>query len=214
MADQSSNHLDALNDLIRSQLVDVNTCIPATIVAYENGRASVQPTVSKRFADGDVLEFPIIRNVRVCWPSFAGGLAGIKGPVLSGDACLLIFSQQAIDGSDDRRIFDLQDCYAVMMSQGQATQGQSKDNEKMAVYYGNAFVKIDSSGAIEINAPSGLTINAKTTQNGELDVSGDTKINGAVTQTGGDLSSNGIVLDKHRHAGVMNGPSQTSPPIV
>lgn len=207
MAESSNNHVDALLNLIKSQLLDVNTCIPAKIVAYENGRASVQPSVKKQFADGESLEFPIIQNVRVCWPSFAGGAAGIKGPIFAGDPCLLIFSQQAIDGSDDRRIFDLQDCYAVMSNLGTATAEQAKTNETMNVFYGEAFIKIDGSGKIQINAPGGLAINADVTQNGDM------QITGAVEQSGGDLSSNGIILDKHRHAGVMNGPSQTSPPI-
>jgi len=76
MAETSNNPVEALMGLIRAQLLDVNTALPGVIVSYENGLARVAPTVKKRFADGDVLDYPIIPNVRVCWPSFAGGAAG------------------------------------------------------------------------------------------------------------------------------------------
>ena len=38
-------------------------------------------------------------------------------------------------------------------------------------------------------------------------------ITGAITQTGGNLSSNGIVLHTHKHGGVMSGGSQTGTPV-
>ena len=71
--------IDATRRMIAAHVSEVNTCLPGVIVSYSNGRAGVLPSVSKRFADGDVLPYPIIQNVRVCWPSFSGGRAGIKG---------------------------------------------------------------------------------------------------------------------------------------
>ena len=121
MAEESNSAIDALNGMMKSHLADVNTAIPGVIVSYANGLARVAPTGKKRFADGDVLDYPIIPNVRVCWPSFSGGAAGIKGPVKPGDRCLLVFSQQAIDGTDDQRIFDLQDACAIMCDIGNAS---------------------------------------------------------------------------------------------
>ena len=38
-------------------------------------------------------------------------------------------------------------------------------------------------------------------------------ITGAITQTGGNLSSNGIVLHTHKHTGVQAGGSQTGTPV-
>ena len=80
MADQL-DIVDALRKMVDSRLYEVNTSMPGTIVSYAAGRASVQPTPKKRFPDGDVLSFPILQNVQVCWPSFAGGTAGVKGPI-------------------------------------------------------------------------------------------------------------------------------------
>ena len=192
MAEKST--IDTLLDLIKSQLLDVNTAIPGEIVSYSNGIASVRPVAQKRFADGDVLDYPIIRHARVCWPSFAGGTAGIKGPVTPGDRCLLVFAQQAIDGTDDRRTHDLQDAYAVMADLGNAGQSDSGNNSDMTMYHGSGMIRITAEGAINIEAPAGVMIAGK------------------VIQSGGSLTSNGITVDDHVHSGVESGSEKTGGP--
>lgn len=201
MAETSGNTIDALLGLVKSQLMDVNTCMPGIILSYSGGKAKVAPIGKKRYADGDILDYPVIPNVRVCWPSFSGGKAGVKGPVLPGDKCLLIFAQQAVDGSDDRRIFDLQDAYAIMCDIGNVGAGDSSNNNDMTMFFGDAYIRITSSGAMVINAPSGISIESP-----------ETTIMGAVQQNNGVLSSNGVVLDIHTHGGVETGASNTSGP--
>jgi len=222
--------IDALLSLVKAQLLDVNTAIPGTIVSYADGVASVLPTGKKRFADGDALDYPIIPNVRVCWPSFAGGLAGVKGPVLPGDRCLIIVAQQAVDGTDDRRMFDLQDAYAVMVDLGRSGAGDSGNNVEMSIWYGPGNIQITSDGQIKINAPAGVVITTPSTLNtGTLTTEGmltyqagmtgynstggaSATITGPLTQTDGPLSSNGIVLDTHVHGGVQTGGGTTGEP--
>lgn len=185
MAESSNNPVDALLGLIQSQLLDVNTCIPATIVSYANGVARVSPTGKKRFADGDALDYPIIPNVRVCWPSFAGGLAGIRGPVKEGDPCLLVFSQQAVDGSDDRRMFDLQDAYAIMCNIGTVGKSDSVNDNDMTMYFGPAYIRLTEGGELLINAPGGTTINTpNTTHTGNVKTNGNTAIDGTTLSKG------------------------------
>lgn len=229
MSEKSTNPVEALIELIRAQLLDVNTSIPATVVSYSNGIASILPNVKKRFADGDVLDFPVIPNVRVCWPSFSGGVAGVKGPVRPGDQCLLVFSQQAVDGTDDRRMFDLQDAYAVMVDLGRAGPGDSGNNDDMTMFFGSAYIRLTAGGQLLINAPGGTVVDTPSTLNkGTLTTEGlltyqagmagvgggaGTSISGSITQTGGSLSSNGIVLDSHTHSGVQAGGSNTGGPV-
>lgn len=244
MSESSNNPIDALIALIQAQLLDVNTAIPAVIVAYSNGKATVAPLVKKRFADGDVLTFPVIPGVRVCWPSFAGGAAGIKGPVTPGDKCLLVVSQQAVDGTDDRRMFDLQDSYALMTDLGAAGQGDSGNNEDLTMFFGDAYVRLTKSGELKINAPGGTTIDTttftanaeasatvnspQTTTTGALTAQGllsyasgmtgtgggaGTQISGDIDHSGGQISSNGIVLATHAHSGVQGGSSTSGPPV-
>jgi len=229
MAETSNNPVEALLGLVKSQLLDVNTALPGVIVSYENGLARVVPTGKKRFADGDVLDYPIIPNVRVCWPSFAGGTAGVKGPVKPGDKCLLVFSQQAIDGSDDRRMFDLQDAYAVMCDLGNAGAGDSGNNEDMTMFFGPAYIRLTAAGALDINAPGGTTINTPSTHNtGTLTTNGlltyqdgmtgtgggsGTQISGDINHTAGSITSLGKKIDgTHTHGGVQTGGGNTAVP--
>lgn len=188
MSESSNSVIESLQGFINARLLDVNTSIPGVIVSYADGLARVQPTGKKRFADGDTLDYPIIPGVRVCWPSFAGGTAGVKGPIRPGDKCLLVFSQQAIDGTDDMRLFDLSDAYAVMVDLGNVG-GDSGNNDAMTMYFGAASIRITEAGAIVIAAPGG------------------------VESTGGPLSSNGVVLDTHVHSGIQPGPSNTGQPV-
>lgn len=189
MAESSNNPVDALLGLIQSQLLDVNTCLPATIVSYADGVARVSPTGKKRFADGDALDYPIIPNVRVCWPSFAGGLAGIRGPVKEGDPCLLVFSQQAVDGSDDRRMFDLQDAYAIMCNIGTVGKSDSVNDNDMTMYFGPAYIRLTEDGALKINAPGGTTLDTTTLQ---MNASGGTTIDTPSTLNTGTFTTKGL----------------------
>jgi phage baseplate assembly protein V len=43
-------------------------------------------------------------------------------------------------------------------------------------------------------------------------INSETVINGAVTQGGGDMSSNGVVVDKHKHGGVKSGGDTSGGP--
>ena len=195
MAESSNNAIDALNSMMKSHLTDVNTAIPGVIVSYANGLARVAPTGKKRFADGDVLDYPIIPNVRVCWPSFSGGSAGIKGPIKPGDRCLLVFSQQAIDGTDDQRIFDLQDACAIMCDIGNASVSGSTNNDDLTVYFGEAHIRLTASGELIINAPGG------------------TAITGNIAHSGGSITSLGKKIDgEHTHGGVASGGANTAAP--
>lgn len=164
MAEQI-DFVDALRKLIDSKTGEINTSLPGMIVGYSNGRASVQPTPSKRYADGDVLPFPILQNVRVCWPSFAGGMAGVKGPVLPGDKCLIVFAQQAVDGTDDMRRFDISDAYVIPCDLGTAGAGDSGNNDAMTVFYGAGSIRISAGGAVTITAPGGVTVDTPRVSN-------------------------------------------------
>jgi len=230
MSETSNNAVEALQQLIRAQLLDVNTALPATVVSYSNGIARVKPNTQKRFADGDVLDYPIVPNVRVCWPSFNGGNAGIKGPVKAGDQCLLVFSQQAVDDSDDRRMFDLQDAYAVMVDLGRAGASDSGDNTHMTMFHGPAYIRITEAGAIEINAPGSIVVKAPlTTFKGKVTVeqlftymagligsgggASSAAITGNITHTGGTITSLGKNIDgTHTHSGVTAGGDNTGAP--
>lgn len=202
---------EALREFIRSELIDVNTSIEGVIVSYASGKASVRPIGKKRYQDGDALDFPVVTDVPVRWPTFAGGNAGVKGPVQAGDKCILVFSQQAIDGTDDTRRFDLSDCYAVMVDG--STQSQGGNNDDMVMYFGSAYIRLTAAGKLEIVAPAGTETVAPTnlytgaiTGQGGLNISGthpDTgrpsTVTGSIKIINGDVEADNISLKGHGH---------------
>lgn len=210
MAEQTDDTLGAIRALIKSEMIDLNTSIAAEIVSYNAGLASVRPLASKRFQDGDVLPFPIIHAVPVRWPVFNGGTAGFKGPVRVGDKCHLIFAQQAADGSDDLRRFDLSDAYAVMVDNSQTSQGGN--NNDAVMYHGAAYIRIGEGGDIEIVAPGGVTITTPSTKNtGKLETQGRFTYRDGMLGFG-RASSNGFATDEtHTHSGVESGPDTSGP---
>lgn len=200
--------VDAIRKLVDSRLYEVNTSLPATIVSYANGKANVLPTPKRRFSDGDVLDFPIIQNVRVCWPSFSGGTAGVKGAIKAGDKCLLIFAQQATDGTDDTRRFDLSDAYAIMCDLGNVG-GDSGNNEDLTMYFGSAYIRLTPSGKLMINAPAGVEV--QTTANINMKApSGFAVDSGSVgTSFTGQITASGLNLNTHRHSDPQGGTVST-----
>lgn len=233
MSEASTDLVEALSGLVKSHLLEMNTCLPGEIVSYENGYARVKPVAKKRYADGDILDFPVIPKVRICWPTFSGGTAGVKGPVKAGDKCLLVFSQQAIDNGDDRRMFDLTDAYAIMHNLG-TVESQGSNNADMIMWFGSAYIKLTAGGALEINAPAGAKIIAPlTTHEGNVKNTGtltsqglltyqagmagsggigaSAQIDGSITTTG-DVTAGGISLKTHKHGGVQPGSGSTAIP--
>jgi len=223
MAEQTSDGLSALRALIKSELIDLNTSIAAEVVSYSGGVASVRPLASKRFADGDILPFPVIHAVPVRWPVFSGGTCGVRGPIKAGDKCHLVFAQQAADNSDDMRRHDLTDAYALMMDNSAAGQGGNESD--MVVYNGIAYIRFGSAGDVEIVAPGGLTLTAPTTTaTGKFTVKGlFTYLAGLAgfgngSMGGGTLTHNGKNIgSNHTHAGSPTAPvgpvSNTGQPI-
>lgn len=215
MADQL-DIVDALRKMVDSRLYEINTSIPGVIVSYSNGRAKVKPTPKKRFPDGDVLDFPILQNVRVCWPSFSGGTAGVKGPIKPGDKCLIVIAQQAVDGTDDPRRFDMSDAYVIPCDLGSAA-GQSSDNSGMTMFFGSAFIRLTESGALLINAPGGTTVTTPSlTNSGTLTNAGAATLQSTLQAGQSTLSGasiGGISFASHRHTGVATGSGTSGGPI-
>lgn len=224
MAESTDNFLASINALIDSKMLDVNTSINGVIVSYANGLATVQPTGNKLFSDGDALPFPTIMNVPIRWPVFNGGLCGVKGPIVPGDRCIIVFSQQATDGSDDQRRFDLTDAYAIPCDANMA--GQGANNADMIMYFGAASIALTAGGQMIVTAPGGTVFNAPTNQytgsqttqglitgqggfvigggsGATATVTGNVNINGTVTNNGKNIGST------HTHGGVQTGGGTT-----
>lgn len=224
MAEQTDDFVASLKATIKNEMVDINTSLNGEVVSYSNGLASIKPLANKMFDDGDSLPFPIIDNVPIRWTSFNGGKCGIKGPIRKGDKVLLVFSQQAIDGTLDQRRFDLSDAYAIPCDSGQVAQ--SSNNDDMILWFGDAYIKLSANGSLEINAPGGskiITPNNEFTGNNKVDgnqeTSGTTKnvgkttMNGGFDSTGSAKNNNKDIGSTHKHIGVMVGTAVSGIPV-
>lgn len=218
MAENTGDMMAGLRSLIQSEMLDVNTSIDAVVISYKDGLATVRPQANKQFADGDSLPFPDIPNVPIRWPSFNGGQCGIKGPIRAGDRVLVVFAQQATDGTDDMRRFDLSDAYAVPAANPMA--GQGADNDSMVMWFGDAFIRLTAGGQLEINAPGGTVITAPTNEftgtaaiAGELGVAGMTSMNGGFDSTGIATNNGKNIGSTHIHSLVRSGTDPSGPVV-
>jgi len=204
MAEQNDDFVASLRALIKSEMIDVNTSLNGVVVSYANGLAAVKPTANKQYQDGDSLPFPVIYNVPVRWPSFNGGQCGFKGPIKPGDNVLVVFAQQATDGTDDQRRHDLNDAYCVPAHN--ATTAQGGNNDDTVMYFGDAYIKLTSAGAMEVNAPGGCTFSApQSTFIGKLTVSGLFSYLAGMVGLGVSTSNGKNISDSHTHTGVQPG---------
>lgn len=218
MAENNTDLVSSIKNMIQNQVDGVNTSIEAAVVSYANGLATVKPKGNKLYPDGDSLPYPDIYNVPIRWPSFNGGLCGIKGPIRAGDEVLVVFSQQAADGSDDMRRFDLSDAYAIPCSNKIA--GEAVDNDSMVMWFGNAYIRLTADGKLEINAPGGTVITAPTNDfSGDTIISGTAVIVGKTSMDGGFESSGSAtnngkdIGSNHKHSGVRTGTDPSGPPV-
>ncbi|OZN49352.1 Gp138 family membrane-puncturing spike protein [Gallibacterium anatis] len=216
-------------DEISTALSDINVALPGKVIAYDANsvRATVQPSIAKRLANGDQLNAPQIVNVPVIFPTadINGALAQITLPVKSGDGCLLIFAHRSLenwlngskDAPDDPRMFDLSDAFCVM---GGNSRSPAADPVNLCIQYGSGTIKIEPSGNIVINSPDvavttqNFTVTSPTsTFNGNVVVNGgistkgdggDVSISGTIKATD-DVQAGDISLQGHTHTGDSGG---------
>jgi hypothetical protein len=154
MAEDTSDFLASFKNVIQSEMMGLNTSVEGTVESYSGGLATILPDANKYFSDGDVLPFPKLFKVPIRWPSFNGGLCGVKGPIRAGDKVLVVFAQQARDGTDDDRRFDITDAYAIPC--GSAMVGEADDNDNFSLWFLDAYIKITKGGGVKIYAPGGV----------------------------------------------------------
>jgi len=190
MADNNDD-VTALENFIKSTIVDfVNTAISCEVVSYDRGRVTVKPIGDKGYDDGDANSYPTIHNLRMQWPQFDGGRAGIKGPVKPGDRGLMIVCQHANDDSGDNRKYSLVDSYFIP---GGGYSDSVAGNDDLRVYYGDSFFSLTAGGKVTLNAPGGFEVKAPSST-----------FSGTATFTG-DAVAAGISVSKHTHRGDSGG---------
>lgn len=112
---------DSVQKAARNALNGVHTAFPGKIVSYDTGTglATVAPQMKYRAPDGRVLDYPNIYGVPVVFPQAAGQKSTIAIPVKSGDGCLVVIAEQALDywmygqETDTNLAFDLTNAICI-----------------------------------------------------------------------------------------------------
>jgi hypothetical protein len=152
---------DAIVAYVNDALRRVNTVLPGQIDSYDpaSGKASVRPLLREKYADGDVLELPVIDNVPLVFPRT--GEASISLPVARGDGVLLLFCQRSMDtwlssggvaNPDDIRMHSLSDAIAIPGLVPFSVGGSGTTD--LVIQRGSAQFKIDGSDKIAFGTSS------------------------------------------------------------
>lgn len=119
---QKDNLSNVLEQAIRNRLAELQTAAPGQVVSYDykTQKASVQPTINRKYKDGQVSPYPVINNVPVIFPRSGG--ASMTFPVKPGDTVLLVFAARSIDDwlqrggkvdQSDTRMHSINDAIAI-----------------------------------------------------------------------------------------------------
>jgi hypothetical protein len=208
MSSATPDLFQVITEIVRWQLAELNTAIPARVLSYDPATqsADVQPLLKRRLKNGQVLSRAAITGVPVVFPAAGGGI--ITFPIQAGDTVLLIFSQRSIDrwvqsdGGEvdplDNRMHAISDAIAIpgLTSFPNALSG---DTDRVIIKFQGAQIALARDGSVEILAPGGLH------------VVGNVTVTGTITADG-TVIGDGVNLKTHTHPGVQVGGSNTGAP--
>ena len=206
------------------------TSLPVKVVAVKNsglspvGYVDIQPIVQQATAGSNLVDYPLITNA----PYFRlqGGKNAIVIDPHVGDIGTAIFSSRDITSAKrirgtappgSLRKFDLSDAiYTGGILNGTPVQfAHFKDDgidiiSPFNIKIQAPTVTIDASSSITLDSPI-VQITGQISQTGAK--GSGASMQGGITNTGGTISSNGIVLDSHKHGGVQTGGGETGGPV-
>ena len=163
----------AIKTAVWSILANVHTAMPGEIVDYdpETVTATIEPSVKRKMANGEILTMPLLNMVPILFPRTAD--FGLTFPLKKGDGVLVIFSERALDTWWNKgkgfvpatiRKFDLSDGIAIpgLFTKNNGIAADDKlrlkfkdvfletDGDDFTLTNGSAIIKSDG-GSIDIN---------------------------------------------------------------
>ena len=230
---QPSDDASAYNELVfqvNAIMKRVNTCMPVQVTAVKAGGlgpvgfVDVQVIVTQLTGNNTVVANPSISNV----PYFRlqGGKNAIVIDPQVGDIGIACFCQRdissvksirAIAPPGSHRMFSFSDAvYLGGMLNGTPEQYIKFDGSGIEVYSPTKItcmapeILLEAESRVTMDTPL-VQITGQMVQTGAKGSGAQTS--GGITNTGGTISSNGIVLETHVHGGVQAGGSNTGQPV-
>lgn len=160
-------------------------------------------------------DYPLLVDVPVVFPR--GGGCTLTFPLTTGDECLVVFADRAIDNwwqnggtqeVNDERQHSLSDAFVLPGPQSQARKISdiSAQSAQLRTDDGKAFIELTREGEINVTTPGTITLNA-----GQVTINAPVNIEGELTVSQ-DARAAGISLMTHLHSGVESGHSTTGKP--
>jgi hypothetical protein len=211
---------EALRAALDGRQAAIWTALPGIIESFDVDAqtVSIQPAtqIPYRGPDGAVtmLTMPLLLDCPVQFP--AGGRVSLTFPVTKGDECLVVFASRCIDSwwqsggvqpPAEHRMHDLSDGHALLgvRSKPRALANVSTSAVELRSDDHNAIISLNpTTHAVTITAPGGATVNADTTINGTLHVTGDITCDATVTGAT-DVVGGGKSLKTHIHTDPQGG---------
>jgi len=165
----------AIQTVIDVAMESFNTCLPGTFETYNfsSQKASVQPMLTKKYADGVVQTFKPIAEVPVMFPRTKN--SGITFPISRGDGCLILFTQRSmelylnsgkISNPGDPRKFDLSDAVAIPGLFTFNQENLASNNDDLELHHNGIKITIKKNKDIEIGTNQKITIKS----NGDIEL--------------------------------------------
>jgi hypothetical protein len=196
-----NEELQLLKEMVRQEISGLHTCCAGKIISSDGRRAAVQPDLKYPAGDGRLIDYPVISNVPVVFPSAGSGKISLTFPLAKGDGVTLLFSERSLDaflsGGDpeDPRRYDLTDAIAVPGLYAGGVPAAAAYPDDLCLTNGAATIRLTPAGDVLINGRK-LAMAAKESSSVE----------------GGDLVVNGVSVTGHTHSGVQPGGGNSGPP--
>lgn len=220
--------VEAQRAALDGRQTEIWTALPGIVQGFDPDAltVTVQPAVRGSIADErgavSAVHLPVLPDVPVVFPH--GGGYSLTFPIQPGDECVVVFASRCIDGwwqsggvqaPAEQRMHDLSDGIAIPGPWSQATKigGVSTATTQLRSDDGQTFVEVDQ-GVVTLKAPQKIVLAAPLIEvEGAIRQTGTqgqgSTMQGGLTNTGGQVTSNGITLETHVHNGVEPGPGTT-----
>jgi hypothetical protein len=174
----SQQHTPTLQDMIKNaieaRLAGVHTAMPGVVVSYDpkTQTADVQPAIRKKYADGTVVNLPLLTSIPVIFQRTEKGY--LHFPIAKDDTVLIIFCERSIDAwrlkggvidPKDFRKHDLSDavCIPGLFARGSEFEGEDGFadlvQDDMRIRIGEGFIGLGKDGAEQTEpVPLGLVL--------------------------------------------------------
>lgn len=226
---ENKTETDILNSFIRNYLRGVHTIKPAKVTGVTGNRVKAQILTTTKYVSGKVEVFPDVVDVPLMIYSGTNGTFRITTPIAKGDIVIILFSDRdtgsllkgkgSVVEATEIRTHEFHPIAALPCIFTVPNEKPIEPN-KIVIESGATSVKVGVDGAVEIIAPTGVTVTSPATVftgtiacTGILPLPGASSVlmTGDIEHTGnytqvGSFVLNGVTMETHRHS-----PS-TSPP--